>query len=230
MNSGIYSIKNHLNGRIYVGSTKCLSKRKSCHWSKLKIGKHDNPYLQADWRKCGEKAFTYEILEYVEEQFIIEREQYWLDKFWDQQKQCYNIRKIADRNTGIFFSEDTKKKLSASHIGQTSSRKGVTLSEETKRKIAASLKGRGPNKETIEKIKKTLKGRIINENQKRALINLSESRKKIILQFDKSNEKIIKEYSCAAEASKITGINRTAIVQCLKNRSKTAGGFIWRYK
>lgn len=217
-----------MNGRVYVGSSTFLEKRKSCHWSKLKSGTHDNKYLQSDWRKCGEEAFFYEILEYVEEHMLIEREQYWLDKHWDEQKQCYNIRKIADRNKGVVFSDEVKKKLSLSHIGKVSSRKNKKLSEETKSKISQSLKGRSPSIETIEKIKKTLKGRNINAKQRQALITLSESRKKSILQYD--GDILIKEFSSAAEASKITGIHRTAIVQCLKQRTKTAGGYRWRYK
>lgn len=228
MKSGIYRILNKINGRIYVGSSVVLEKRKSCHWSKLKSGKHDNKYLQSDWRKCGEEAFFYEILEYVEEHLLIEREQYWLDKYWDEQKQCYNIRKIADRNVGVVFSDEVKKKLSLSHIGKVSPRKNKKLSEETKHKISQSLKGRSPSIETIEKIKKTLKGRNINAKQRQALITLSENRKKSILQYD--GDILLKEFSSTTEASKITGINRTAIVQCLKQRTKTAGGYGWRYK
>ena len=37
-------------------------------------------------------------------------------------------------------------------------------------------------------------------------------------------------YNSIGEASRITGINRTAIINNLKNRSKSAGGYKWIYK
>lgn len=48
-----------------------------------------------------------------------------------------------------------------------------------------------------------------------------------ILQFDKKNN-YINTYNSLAEASKLTGISRTAISNCLSNLSNTAGGYIWR--
>ena len=40
----------------------------------------------------------------------------------------------------------------------------------------------------------------------------------------------IREYSSAAEAERITGINTANINACCKNRRKTAGGYYWQYK
>lgn len=48
-----------------------------------------------------------------------------------------------------------------------------------------------------------------------------------ILQFDKKNN-YINTYNSLAEASKLAGISRTAISNCLSNLSNTAGGYIWR--
>ena len=50
-----------------------------------------------------------------------------------------------------------------------------------------------------------------------------------IIQFDKVGNQI-REYESATKASKVTSIGRKAITNCLGGRSKSAGGFIWRYK
>ena len=42
--------------------------------------------------------------------------------------------------------------------------------------------------------------------------------------------KLIKIYESSAEASKETGISRSAICQVLKGRAKTSGGYKWKYK
>lgn len=44
------------------------------------------------------------------------------------------------------------------------------------------------------------------------------------------NGEIIKEYNSATEASKITGIGRKSITNCLGGWSNTGGGYIWKYK
>lgn len=49
-----------------------------------------------------------------------------------------------------------------------------------------------------------------------------------INKYDKSGN-LIKTYINLAEASRLTGILKTSISNCLKNRSKTSGGYIWRF-
>lgn len=52
--------------------------------------------------------------------------------------------------------------------------------------------------------------------------------KKRIAQFS-LEENFIKEWESARDVNKELGISYIAISQCLKKRSKTSGGFIWRY-
>lgn len=61
------------------------------------------------------------------------------------------------------------------------------------------------------------------------LINNKKSAAKKILQYSK-NDEFISEYSSITEASNVTNIKLTSISNCLKERSKSAGGFIWKYK
>jgi hypothetical protein len=52
---------------------------------------------------------------------------------------------------------------------------------------------------------------------------------KPVLQFELSG-KYMREYSSGAEAAKTTGISSGNISSCLRKKTKTAGGFQWRYK
>lgn len=50
-----------------------------------------------------------------------------------------------------------------------------------------------------------------------------------ILQYDLDNN-FIKEYKSATEAARLLNLKNTPITNCLKGRSKTSYGFIWKYK
>lgn len=55
-----------------------------------------------------------------------------------------------------------------------------------------------------------------------------ESIKKPIVQYTKDGQ-FVAEYQSIIEASKATNIINTSIVNCLKGRSKTSGGFVFKY-
>ena len=56
-----------------------------------------------------------------------------------------------------------------------------------------------------------------------------EKQSKPILQFSKSGE-FIKEWQSAREAQRKLGIAQQSICACCKDRLKSAGGFVWKYK
>lgn len=82
----------------------------------------------------------------------------------------------------------------------------VVMSDETKKKISLALKSRKMSKESIEKHRQKVM--------------------KPILQFTKSGE-FIRKWDSATQAKIELGI--TTIPDCLRQKSKTAGGYIWRY-
>ena len=79
MESGIYSITNTKNSKIYIGSTNNFKRRKRQHFRDLKQNKHDNPHLQASYNKYGKEFFKFDIVEYVEN--LIERELFYIEKY-----------------------------------------------------------------------------------------------------------------------------------------------------
>lgn len=75
---GIYAIICNANGKIYIGSTNDLPRRKQKHFSLLRNNKHSNPLLQNAYNKYGEQAFEFRVIENCKEGKLLEREQYYI--------------------------------------------------------------------------------------------------------------------------------------------------------
>lgn len=110
MESGVYQIKNMMNGRIYVGSAINIPIRWRVHICGLNQGRHRNIHLQRAWNKYGASVFAFGVLESVEPENLIEQEQYWMDLL-DVVKDGYNICPTAGSSFGKKASEATKRKI-----------------------------------------------------------------------------------------------------------------------
>ncbi len=93
---------------------------------------------------------------------------------------------------------------------------GIKFSQERIDKIKKNKSKPNFSEETIKKMCENRKG----SKNARALK---------VLQFTKQNE-FIKEWDYIKQASIELGICYTCIINCCKNKRKTAGGYIWRYK
>jgi group I intron endonuclease len=100
--SGVYQIRNLINNKVYIGSSKNIKSRRRDHLYYLRHGQH-NRYLQQDWNKYGENNFIFEVLLECSDdrKTLLAEEQKLLDKI----KPEYNIFIIAyspgDRPAGI---------------------------------------------------------------------------------------------------------------------------------
>lgn len=114
--AGIYKITNKLNGRRYFGSAKCFQVRWSQHANSLKRGKHQNKFLQADFNKCGEDAFVFEVLEVMTgtKEERLAREEVFLGEHFDKGTECYNLMSRAVSREGFASKnpEETRRKIS----------------------------------------------------------------------------------------------------------------------
>lgn len=63
---GIFQIKNMVNGRVFIGSTKNLDVVHNRHKFQLNQGGHPNKGLQQDWNRYGPESFTFSTLEELE--------------------------------------------------------------------------------------------------------------------------------------------------------------------
>jgi group I intron endonuclease len=117
LKSGIYRIINKLNGRIYIGSSKEFKRRWKQHTYSLRSQKHQNKFLQADFNKCGEEAFVFEVVETTDGKTKEERlmtEGGYIKQYYDKGVKCYNLcdRAISRESTKNKNPEETSKKIS----------------------------------------------------------------------------------------------------------------------
>lgn len=213
----IYKITNLINGKIYIGQTiLSIQKRysKHCNCDKQIIGKAIQKY--------GKENFKIEQIDSAtSREELDEKECYWIRFYNSQIPNGYNLESGGVTNKEV--NEVTRKKLRETHLGEKAFWYGKHLSDETKSKLSKSHIGKSKywlgkkrDDETIKKMSKNRKGKTIGDTHVQSI--------KIIC----VETNII--YNSIGEASRMTGILRTSIINNLKNRSKSAGGYTWIYK
>jgi group I intron endonuclease len=121
--AGIYSIVNLTNGKVYVGSAVSMRRRWQEHRRMLTKGIHPNKHLQRAWKKNGQSAFDFRVLEVVAELGrLIEREQAWIDSTRCYvRRRGYNLSPTASSTLGFKFSEQQRRNVSAGLAGKQKS-------------------------------------------------------------------------------------------------------------
>lgn len=121
MTSGIYAIRNAVNGKLYVGQSVNIEKRLRAHRDRLRGGVWSgNIHLVAAWRKYGEDAFRFEILEACDPDQLDRREHWWIEA-----TNClvtgYNKRVWPTTNRGRPLSAEHRSRISRSLAGRQKS-------------------------------------------------------------------------------------------------------------
>ena len=86
--SGVYKIINTATGDFYIGSSKDVKSRWAVHKCSSVWKQYPNKQLYKDMQKYGVDKFSFQILEEVEESFLKETEQ----KFIEKMHPAYNDR------------------------------------------------------------------------------------------------------------------------------------------
>ena len=137
--SGVYEIKNILNGHGYIGSAVNISSRWWRHKNDLQLGDHHSQYLQRAWNKYGEDSFEFNILLICDPKNNILYEQAYMDKM----KPEYNISPTAGSPLGVKHTAETRKNMSVA-------KRNIT--DETRRKMSIAQIGKTHSKETKRKL------------------------------------------------------------------------------
>ena len=137
--TGIYMIKNKIDGKKYYGSAKDIKIRWNRHKNDLNKNQHQNVKLQRAWNKYGSENFDFEILEECAYDDLLIIEQKYLD-----QNPEYNIGKKSsggDNLTNNPNKDKIVKKIKNGLIIRYSK-----LTKEEKKKISENLQGdKNPN-------------------------------------------------------------------------------------
>lgn len=168
--SGIYYIKNIINGKMYIGYAKNIRKRWNYHKMELRLNIHPNEKLQNAWNLYKEDNFLFEVAELCEIFELPRREHHWATIFYtcDRDK-GYNIRP-TDPEDIKKVSEETRKKISLYH-------KGKPKSEEHKRKIGKGNKGKIISQAQIDYSRKIQTGRKLSEERKQKISKFQKGKK-----------------------------------------------------
>lgn len=130
--SGIYMIRNNVNGKVYVGSSLNIMSRWYFHKNDLRKNKHHSLLLQRAWNKNGQDAFDFSIIEECASEIVLDREQHWIDVLLSADKDHgYNRSPSAGNTAGIKRTEEFKKRVSESKKGSIPWNKGVKTGKQS---------------------------------------------------------------------------------------------------
>lgn len=205
---GVYKILNIVNGRQYFGSTNLFYKRAQAHINDLETNRHSNLFLQNDFNKCGKDSFLFEVIEIVQGTKLerLVREQFFLDKFYDNQKNCYNIVKEAQDNRGGTRSKKTPDPLTDKRF--------KTPSKETLEKRGKAIKEAKDNPESKERARENCKNGLWKDHS--ANITL----------FNKTTgEKFLIETSLRQFALD-RGLSYKSLHLMVRGKTKSSGGWV----
>jgi len=106
MASGIYEIRNKVNGNRYIGSAVDIERRLSHHNACLNTQHHGNVPLQRAWKKYGKDNFLFHELLFCDKEDLLFFEQRVLDNY----ENLYNICRVAGNTLGYKHTSETKEK------------------------------------------------------------------------------------------------------------------------
>lgn len=123
---------------------------------------------------------------------------------------------------GYVRSEEEKEHLRQMMLGKNNPRYGVTVEEETREKISESLKGRHLSQEHKDKISKSLKG--VLKGRARPEGGGRPPRKILCVETGE-------EYDSVADAARAKGvpISNKSNISAAAKKGKTAYGYHWEY-
>ena len=250
-----YCVYKHTSpgGKVYIGIT--CQNPPTKRWQNG-IGYKNNKYFQRAIKKYGWNNFEHKILFDNLSFAEAESKEIELIKLYDSTnpKNGYNISTGGKGREGVPLSQEAKDKISKANKGRSPSEEqkqkqrekmsgennpfyGKTHSKEVREKIKEKQKEvwKDPNyrKKMSEKRKQESAGENNSmygkHHSEKTKAKISLALQNPVIQFDK-NGNFLAEYIGSKEAERVTGVKSDYITRCCRGVSKTAGGFIWRYK
>ena len=216
---GIYKITNTTNNKCYIGQSRDIEARWTKHLSAYKSSPDWELYRA--FKKYGISAFKFEVIEECSIEELNEREIHWIAQY-DSFNNGYNMTLGGEACNGtndkIVYQYDLSgqfiKEYKSAHDAARENNIQFTNICKVCRGERKTAGGFGWSYEKHDSIQ-PIKTKRLGDGT--------------VLQFTKDGQ-FVAEYSTAAEADRMTGINRTTIGLVCKGKGKTAGGFVWKYK
>lgn len=214
--SGIYQLKNTINGKTYIGQAQNILNRFNEH-RRNRNGHliYRDCYLYRAIKKYGWNKFEISVLERVDDIVLLnEREIFWINELDPE----YNMKDGGDCARGWHHTDESKRKMSETkaklYLGKNNPFFGKTHSEETKKKIAASSKNRKFSEESKIKMRAWYKPELFYKR---------------VGKFDKETDNLICEYNSVKEAASAVNVSQSNMSAHLTGRNKTCKGYIFKF-
>lgn len=217
MTSGIYTITNLVNNKVYVGYSVNIKNRCSVHLSNLNAHTHGNEYLQKDYILFGKHYFKFEELIECSIHLLASEEHYWATILNVHNKEYgYNIAPTHP-NWIYKHSQETKDKIGSKLKNRFLTNKQLFVLKTNRINIPHT---------TETKLKIKTEGIKSWYDERR--LKLSKRNSKIVYQYDISNN-FIKKWNSVKEAFEILNICANSIAKCARGGYKLAGNFKFTY-
>lgn len=151
---GVYTIRNTVNGRIYVGGTTDLGGRWRTHKVQLRNARHPAKRLLTDFWEMGLQALSFEILEEVPEGGDLHAaEQRHIDQLRPYDPAIgYNTHPRADSPMGVTRTRKTRQRMAAAHVGEDFTperRANISAGRKASPRAAAAMKSLNATKRAL---------------------------------------------------------------------------------
>lgn len=201
---GLYAVYVHKmpNGKVYVGIT---GQEPTKRW------KNGKGYPQNQHLSNAVKRYGWEKIEHIIVADGLSKEQ-----AAEMEKQL--IRQYRSNEQEFGYNQST---------GGENPAEGSRWTEETKKKVSASLLGKKHTEEHNEKISKAKKGKPNGlEGRKGVLCGKSG----LVKQISEETGDVVAEYHGFPEARRLTGYALTPMKEAAKGVRKRAYGYLWKYE
>lgn len=224
------------SGKSYIGIT--CKKPPETRWSNGNGYKRNHPYFWNAICKYGWDNFEHKILfDGLTRPQACEKEKEMIALYnTTNPEKGYNITAGGDGKVGYVMSEETKRKISESHIGRFTGKDnpnygnhkiagennpfyGKTHSEEAKKKLSELAKGRSS----------FMKDKHFSNEALEHIINARKKERKPVLQFNLLGE-YLNRFESAEDAALTVQGGRNVISSCCRGNISTAYGYIWVYE
>lgn len=228
MASGVYCYKNLINGKIYVGRTKDLKKRKREHeWCYSHDNNRYNKYLYKEMRIYGLNNFEYSVLEYCDESKLDEREMYYVSLFdSSNEDKGYNLNRGGrtgnlNQSKRVYKVDIKTKNVIDEYIsiGEAAKENNLFITGIWSVCVGKASQSGGYYWCYADEYENFVFKKPVKKGHS----------ERPVYQIDKSDN-IVAEYESVREASISLGRKKSAIRNCLAHLSETAYGYKWEYK
>lgn len=207
---GIYKIEHLSTGRVYVGSSVDLARRRREHINRLTRGTHVNPKLQNAWKKYGADQFSFSVLERCQRDMLLEREQWHIE---DSRAALdgFNVMPTAGTTMGFRHSPETIAKIKLSNTGKRhddlsiSKMRGRIVTDATRALLSAVHLGRKLPVEVRESMSRAQKARDPFSAETRARISAAKTGTKRPPVTEETREKLREGQKRRRASEKNTG-------------------------